>query len=123
MPLFSAVESLAFSMWPVTTQAFITYSLDEELVVVNLTERQALPKLEVASCLICCAIRKSTLLVNFRVTAVFSHSGSYLNVIILLTNLNSSFSNTKPHSFHTHFGHGQRDIHCHTYNVFSITYY
>lgn len=35
-------------------------SLSEELSVVNLTDHQALPKLEVASCLICCAIRKST---------------------------------------------------------------
>ena len=74
-------------MRSVTTQAFITYSLDEELSVVNLTDRQALPKLQVASCLICCAIRKSTLLVDFRVTTVFSHSGSYLNVIISLTKL------------------------------------
>jgi len=117
------MESLAFSMRSVTTQAFITYSLDEELSVVNLTDRQALPKLQVASCLICCAIRKSTLLVDFRVTTVFSHSGSYLNVIILLTNLNSSFSNTKPHFFHIHFRDGVREIHCHTYSVFSITYY
>ena len=45
------MESLAFSMRSVTTQAFITYSLDEELSVVNLTDRQALPKLQVASCL------------------------------------------------------------------------
>lgn len=93
-------------------------------LVLQVLPMQALLKSEVASCLICYVIGNSALLVHlvdWIVTILLSHSNSYLNVIILLTNLNLSFSNIKLHSFHSDFR--EKKIHWHTYSVFSITYY
>lgn len=67
---------------------------------------QALVKSEIASCPVCSDVRNSAILVHLVdliVKIVLNHRGLQLNIVILLTNMNPSFSNIRSQSFHSDF--------------------